>query len=75
LLDVDDIRGLRFDGVVVVGVNDGTWPDVRSVDVADRFADRRRLRVAASRADVRLAIVHEAGRLSPFVPPLKPSAT
>ncbi len=74
LLDVDDIRGLRFDGVVVVGVNDGTWPDVRSVDVADRFADRRRLRVAASRADVRLAIVHEAGRLSPFIPPLKPPA-
>jgi hypothetical protein len=74
ILDADDVRGLRFEAVVLVGVNDGTWPDARSIDVADRFADRRRLRVVASRADARLALVHETGRLSPFVPPLKPQA-
>ena len=71
ILDVDSVRGLRFEAAVLVDVNEGTYPDLASSDVADRFADRRRLRVAASRATSRLVLVHEAGRLSSFVPPVK----
>jgi superfamily I DNA/RNA helicase len=68
VLTIDDARGLEFDSVVIVGVNEGSLPvDEPGHDLTGKFRDRRRLYVAATRAKRRLAIVSQAGLRSSFL--------
>ncbi len=66
---VDEIRGLEFEAVVIVDASRGAFPsDDGGQDPSVVFRDRRRLFVAASRARSRIALVHQEGLASPFLP-------
>ena len=65
LMTVHAAKGLEFDGVVVVGAEEGWFPHARSTDRAEEVEEERRLfYVAMTRARRRLALTHAQQRES-----------
>jgi DNA helicase-2/ATP-dependent DNA helicase PcrA len=63
LMTVHAAKGLEFDGVVVVGAEEGWFPHARSSDREDEIEEERRLfYVAMTRARRRLALTHVGQR-------------
>ena len=63
LMTTHAAKGLEFDGVVVVGAEEGWWPHARSADRDDDVEEERRLfYVAMTRARRRLVLTHAAQR-------------
>jgi DNA helicase-2/ATP-dependent DNA helicase PcrA len=63
VMTVHAAKGLEFDGVVVVGAEEGFFPHARSQDRPEDLEEERRLfYVAMTRARRRLAVTHVAQR-------------
>lgn len=66
LLTVHAAKGLEFRAVVIVGMNEGTFPDYRCLSGADLEEERRNAYVAVTRAERRLHLTRSRQRQMPW---------
>jgi DNA helicase-2/ATP-dependent DNA helicase PcrA len=64
MMTVHSAKGLEFDTVFIVGMEDGIFPGVRSMDTLENLEEERRLAyVAITRAKRKLYITHAQQRM------------